>query len=107
MDKSHRVNHEEILPDINSTGIESRTALHCAVSDNQPEAVKLLLKYVAMIDAKTIHLRTSLHLACIKGYTTVCKILVNCCSNVNEHDFENNTPIHYAFLYSINKSYNR
>ena len=35
MDKSHRVNHEEILPDINSTGIESRTALHCAVSDNQ------------------------------------------------------------------------
>ena len=98
------MNHEEILPNVNSTGIENRTALHCATSDNQPEAVKLLLKYGAMIDAKTIHLRTSLHLACIKGYTTVCKILVNGGSNVNEQDFEKNTPIHYAVLYSINKS---
>jgi ankyrin repeat protein len=84
---------------VNSAGIENRTALHCAAYENRPEAVRLLLKYGAFQDARTVHHRTPLHIACILGEENICKILLDANASVNVQDFEKNTPAHYAAFY--------
>jgi ankyrin repeat protein len=62
--------------------------------------VKVLLKHGANPNAKTIHSRTALHLACISGELLLCEILLNAGASVNSQDFEKNTPVHYASLNS-------
>eukprot|EP00826_Nyctotherus_ovalis_P007103 TRINITY_DN1174_c0_g4_i1.p1 TRINITY_DN1174_c0_g4~~TRINITY_DN1174_c0_g4_i1.p1 ORF type:complete len:382 (-),score=74.65 TRINITY_DN1174_c0_g4_i1:664-1809(-) len=89
----------ELKPDIDSAGIENRTALHCAAYENRPEAVKLLLKHGASPNARTVHQRTPLHIACILGEENVCRILLDAGAAVNAQDFEKNTPTHYAAFY--------
>ena len=79
--------------------MENRTALHCATCENQIEAIKLLLKYGASTEARTLHYRTPLHLACILGGDIACKLLLEAGALVNVQDFERNTPIHYAVFY--------
>jgi ankyrin repeat protein len=88
------------IADINSTGIENRTALHCAVYENRVEAAKLLLKHGASPDAKTVHHRTPLHVACILGEDEMVKLLLASGSTVCSQDYEKNTPVHYAAYYS-------
>lgn len=89
----------ELKPDIDSAGVEGRTALHCAAYENRPEAVKLLLRRGAFPDARTVHQRTPLHVACILGEENVCRILLDAGAAVNAQDFEKNTPTHYAAFY--------
>jgi ankyrin repeat protein len=79
--------------------MENRTALHCATCENQIETVKLLLKYGASTEARTLHYRTPLHFACILGEDIICKLLLEAGSFVNVQDFERNAPIHYAAFY--------
>lgn len=93
------VNKNELKADVNSAGVENRTALHCAAYENKPEALKLLLKYGAFPDARTVHYRTPLHIACILGEETICKILLDSSASTNVQDFEKNTPVHYAAFY--------
>ena len=93
--------------DINSIGIENRTALHCAVYENKYEAAKVLIENGASINARTIHHRTPLHIACILGEEEICKLLLDSGAVVNMQDFEKNTPIHYAAFYSILSKDNR
>lgn len=94
------VNKNELKADVNSTGVENRTALHCAAYENKPDALKLLLKYGASPDAITVHYRTALHIACILGEEAVCKVLLDADASTSVQDFEKNTPIHYAAYYS-------
>jgi len=86
--------------DINSANIENRTALHCAIFEKRVEAVKLLLKYGALVDVCTVHYRTPLHFVSIIGDETICQILLNAGADVNKQDFQGNTPVHYAAFYS-------
>ncbi len=97
---SDRVRKGDLTADINSTGIENRTALHCAVYENKLEAAKLLLKFGAAPDARTVHHRTPLHIACILGEDQMCKLLLDSGATVSLQDFEKNTPVHYAAFYS-------
>lgn len=94
------MNKKEFKADVNSAGVENRTALHCATYENKPEALRLLLKFGASPDAKTIHYRTPLHIACILGEESICKILLDADASTNIQDFEKNTPVHYAAYYS-------
>ena len=95
-----RVHKGDTIADINSTGIENRTALHCAVYENKLDAAKLLLKFGATPDARTVHYRTPLHISCILGEDLMCKVLLASGATVNAQDFEKNTPVHYAAFYS-------
>ena len=95
-----RANKGDPIVDINSTGVENRTALHCAIYENKLEAVLLLLKHGANIEAKTLHGRTPLHIACILGEDSICSALLGAGSSINTQDFEKNTPTHYAAFYS-------
>lgn len=97
----HRPSKELSSADINSTGIENRTALHCAVYENKAEAVKALVKYGAALDVCTIHRRTPLHIACILGQDAICGVLLDAGAMVNVQDFEKNTPAHYASYHRI------
>jgi ankyrin repeat protein len=93
------------MADINSAGVENKTALHCAVLEGKAEAAALLIKNKAMPDVKTIHERTPLHLACILGEFNICKLLINAGASLSIQDYELNTPVHYASHYS--KLYNK
>jgi ankyrin repeat protein len=50
--------------------------LHVAVSYNHPEIVALLLARGAMVEARDASDRTALHLAALKGYAAVAKVLL-------------------------------
>lgn len=97
---NYRIDKSEPVADINSTGIENRTALHCAIYEDKLEAAKLLIQHGANIEAKTIHGRTPLHIACILGEESLCSMLLDEKCSVNSQDFEKNTPVHYASFYS-------
>jgi len=53
-----------------------------------------------MVDARTIYYRTPLHIACILGEERICRLLLIGGADVNAQDFEDNTPCHYAAIYS-------
>jgi hypothetical protein len=80
--------------------VEHKTALHLAVYERKVEGVKVLLKCGAAVDAKTLHFRTPLHIACIIGEDVICAQLLSAGASVNEQDYEQNTPVHYASYYS-------
>lgn len=61
--------------------------------------MRVLLKHGAFTDARTVHHRTPLHIACILGEENICKILLDADASVNVQDFEKNTPAHYAAFY--------
>jgi ankyrin repeat protein len=65
------------------------------------EAAKLLLKCGASPDARTVHHRTPLHVACILGEDEMVKLLLASGSTVCAQDYEKNTPVHYAAYYSM------
>jgi len=88
------------MADINSTGVENRTALHYAVYENRLDSTKLLIAHGALIDARTIHQRTPLHIACILGEEEMCQFLLDKGAAINLQDFDLNTPTHYAAFYS-------
>jgi ankyrin repeat protein len=87
--------------DINSTGLEHRTALHWAVYENKMEAVKILIKYGANVEARTDKNRTPLHIASILGQISICQVLLESRACVDAQDKDNNTPFHYSAFYSI------
>ena len=86
--------------EVNSTGIENRTALHWAIYENKVDAAKRLLEYGANAEAKTLHGRTALHVACILGEDKMCAVMISAGASVNALDLERNTPVHYAAFYS-------
>jgi ankyrin repeat protein len=44
-------------------------------------------------------MRTPLHLASIRGYTSIVRALIAAGANKNVKDFDENTPLHYASEY--------
>jgi ankyrin repeat protein len=70
------------------------------VFENQVKAAKLLIKFGASIDARTISNRTPLHIASILGQQHLCQLLLDKGADINLQDFERNTATHYATTYS-------
>jgi uncharacterized protein len=87
------------LADINSQTIDNQTALHLAIEGQKLEAVKLLIKYKANIEAKTKLMRTPLILACIHGEKEIAAVLLNAGADVNAQDVFLNTAAHYCSEY--------
>ena len=90
----------EVRADVNSAGLEHRTALHWAVYENKLEAVNQLLHCGADVDAKTSKSRTPLHIACILSEFGICQSLLQAGASVDAQDKDNNTPTHYTAYYS-------
>jgi ankyrin repeat protein len=95
-----RISSNDTKADINSSGLEQRTALHWAVYENKTEIAKILLKHGANVEAKTNKNRTPLHIACILGQAEISLILLQTGASVDAQDKDNNTPFHYAAYYS-------
>lgn len=101
------IHHGQLTADVNSTGIENKTALHCAVLEKQTLAVNILLRCGANPNAKTTQYRTPLHIACILGQEEISKLLLASGASLDLQDLEQNTPIHYAAFYRKNYIINR
>ncbi len=56
----------------------------------------ILLERGAELEETTTMLRTSLHLAALKGDFVLLDLLLSCGANVNCRDIDNNTPLHFA-----------
>ena len=74
--------------------------MHIAVQEGKSDVVSLLLKYGADPNAKTVHGRTPLHIACVLGDYISGKMLISTGCDYNAQDYELNTPMHYASAYS-------
>ncbi|XP_038046088.1 serine/threonine-protein kinase TNNI3K-like isoform X2 [Patiria miniata] len=76
------------------------TPLHCACFFGHDQVVKCLINHNADINMSSGVGVRPLHLACTKGFLTVAKLLItgrkNNKADVNIHDNEKNTPLHYC-----------
>ena len=74
------------------------TPLHVVASRRKecPEVCKLLLKHSAKVDALNSYGKTSLHLACEKGYADTVCLLLSHSADVRAVDRDGKTPLHIA-----------
>ena len=92
-------------PDINFKGPDFITPLYAAVSEGHYHVVDFLLKSGARTDVRTVCERTPLHIACLRGYTEIVKLIVkNSPELINWIDSYGNTPAHYAAKYGNTKT---
>lgn len=88
---------QDLIADLNVKGLDNWVALHFAANEGQEEIVKeLLLHPDIQIEALSSIGRTPLHLASIRGYTKIVRLLVSNGANVNVKDNDENTPLHYS-----------
>ncbi|UJR24617.1 hypothetical protein I4U23_005992 [Adineta vaga] len=75
------------------------TPIHLACQHGFFETVQLLSSYGANCQLKDEHGCNCLHIACINGYIDIVQWLIEKQnSNINEFDYNNSTPIHYAVI---------
>mmetsp|Transcript_4885 Transcript_4885/g.9182 ORF Transcript_4885/g.9182 Transcript_4885/m.9182 type:complete len:341 (+) Transcript_4885:199-1221(+) len=73
------------------------TALHSTASVGNHELVQELIRQGAVIEARSHHGQTPLHLAAFAGSLECCSLLVAAGADVNSQTFfEKNTPLHIA-----------
>jgi len=77
-------------------GLDHWTALHLATNYGHSEAVEILIKFNAGMNAKTSMGRTCLHLGCMRGYLDIVELLVKSGCEKDVQDDEGNTALHYA-----------
>lgn len=89
----------DLAADVNVKGLDQWTALHFAANEGMVEVVReLVVKHKADIDKepRSSILRTPLHLAAIRGHTSIVRLLVQAGCDKNCKDFDENTPLHHA-----------
>jgi len=75
----------------------NETPLRYAVNGNQLDVAEYLLEKGAEVNKKDKnHYRTSLHVAAMKGYLNMCKLLVSQGASIDALDLFNNTPLCFA-----------
>ena len=77
---------------------DDATALHVAVFDGKVDAVKLLIKDGASINAHTTAGYTPLHLAALKGNAEITKLLLDAGAAVDAISAGGETPLHMAAM---------
>jgi len=84
---------------INSYNVDGATPLIFAVSYNQPEAVKTLLKHSLRLDEFTSGWETALMIAVKNNYDAIAEILIRAGADIEFADNHGTSPLHYAALY--------
>ena len=74
------------------------SALHCAISSNQPEILEILLKSGLSPDSQNDYSRTPLHLAAIRGDKISTSILISNKASCSIPDKWSFVPLYYAQL---------
>lgn len=81
----------------NLKGLSERAAIHVAVENDMPEAVKILLKAGANIESKGYrHEDTPLHMAASRGFSDIGIILIEYGAKINSRNMQGETPLMYA-----------
>ena len=75
--------------------------LHIGLIDGDLEKAKecIYKNTIEENNAKNHAYQTPLHIAARKGYTDICKLLIQMGVNINARDNYSHTPLHYAALY--------
>ncbi len=81
---------------LNKKDENGETALHLAVANNDPLAIKMLVKEGAVVDAVNKDGDTPLHLAVKKRKASAFKELIEQNADVNARNAAGNTPLHQA-----------
>ena len=93
-------NQKNFRPDINFRGPDFKTPLYAATSEGHFEVVEFLISEGAIADTKTICERNPFHIACLRGHTSIIKLLFKAePALLNSLDIYGNTPTHYASKY--------
>lgn len=74
-----------IINEVDST--HRKSGLHFAVEECHPHLVEFLLLKNAKVDARDKMLKTPLHIACLKGYSMIVRLLVENKADPFERDF--------------------
>lgn len=76
---------QDLIADINSTGLDDWTALHFAANEGNIEVAKELVFNHAdtNLNAQSTLMRTPMHLASIRGHTNIARLLVDAGANTN------------------------
>jgi len=89
--------HQDLVADLNHKGLDQWTALHFAASEGRLEVVKeLITKPDIEKQPHSSLLRTPLHMACMRGFTKVARVLILNGADKDVKDFDENTPLHCA-----------
>ena len=89
--------HQDLVADINHRGLDQWTALHFAASEGRLEVVKELLGRPDIEKQPLSSLmRTPLHMACMRGHTSIARVLIQNEAEKDAKDFDENTPLHCA-----------
>jgi len=87
----------DLMPDVNSRGIDQWTALHFAAHEGHRVIIEFLLRRSETeIEAMTSLNRTPLHLAALKGQIEAGRLLVDAGASPMAKDADENTPMHLA-----------
>lgn len=85
--------------DVDTETTEGATPLVFAVSNNNTETVKIILKYTALFDEPTSDYETPLLIAVKNSNSEIAELLIRAGSNVDYSDNYGATPLHYASIY--------
>lgn len=87
----------DLLADINTRGLDHWTSLHFAANEGHLEVAKELLTHIELEkEPLSTIMRTPLHLASIRGHTSIMRVLLASGCDKNTRDFDENTPLHCA-----------
>ena len=73
-----------------------KTGLHFAVENCHPQLVEYLINKGAKVDARDKMLKTPLHIASLKGYSILVRLLVENKADPFERDFQGRHSLHFA-----------
>ena len=92
---------------MNAINRDCHTPLLTAVNSNHHKVVKLLLNNGAEKYCTDSHLRTCLHLACLRNNPKMVSFLIKngCRSQIHMRDYKDMTCLHYAVLTDNTKVY--
>ena len=83
-----------MLAEVDQTN--KKTGLHFAVENCHPQLVEYLINKGAKVDARDKMLKTPLHIASLKGYSILVRLLVENKADPFERDFQGRHSLHFA-----------
>ncbi len=94
----------DLIAPINEKYMHGFTVLHVAVSNSKytwftidnMDVVDILLDHCTDLEAVTSLKRSPFHIAVLKNFLNIVKLLVSCGCNIQAKDSDGNTSLHYA-----------